>query len=393
MFSRETLLFPTGGRSHYRIPSIVATNDGTILAFCNDRRDTVIDHASETMLVYARRLPGQDWEAVRALDNIPGWSCMIGSAVYDRQTDTVFVSDGRRIARSEWKHYTAEEAAALAAEDDEKARRLGIIRGGVLFRSADGGETWSEAPLKITPRDFVTQDGRTLAITGSCHGSAVGTQLRHGAHAGRLLCPSRIFTDTYDTWEDAIPCCYNNSIYSDDHGATWFASAPVQQGTGEGTLFEGPDGTIHYNSRGMYRDQKRYLATSTDSGETYHDFRTSDFLYEEKSIGCNASVLCVECGDIRGLPGQAESVTIFGNPRAEDRSNMTLCYSFDEGRTWSGTKSVWKGGSAYSSLTFDATTQRFFLLYEKGATSRDPYEAGVAVMEFDLEWLLAGYET
>lgn len=133
-----------------------------------------------------------------------------------------------------------------------------------------------------------------LRIGGFCHGSAHGIQLRHGPYAGRLLCPSRIFTDRYTTWEEAVLCCFNNSIYSDDHGRTWHASAPVQQGTGEGTLIEDGNGVIHYNSRGMMRNQKRYLATSTDAGKTYGDFRCAEFLFEEKRMGCNASFMRVE---------------------------------------------------------------------------------------------------
>ena len=47
MFAKETLLFPTKERSNYRIPSIVATKDGTVLDFCNDRKNTVADEAAE----------------------------------------------------------------------------------------------------------------------------------------------------------------------------------------------------------------------------------------------------------------------------------------------------------------------------------------------------------
>ena len=35
MYENDLLLFPSGGRSNYRIPSIVATKDGTIAAFAS----------------------------------------------------------------------------------------------------------------------------------------------------------------------------------------------------------------------------------------------------------------------------------------------------------------------------------------------------------------------
>lgn len=54
MFYTEQNIFHSMGRSNYRIPSIAVTNRGTILAFCNDRRDTLIDHAAYSALVYSK---------------------------------------------------------------------------------------------------------------------------------------------------------------------------------------------------------------------------------------------------------------------------------------------------------------------------------------------------
>ena len=389
MFCQETLLFETAGRSHYRIPSIIAANNGTILAFCNDRRDTVTDHAAESMLVYAVKKPGQEWSPVQTLAYTPGWACYIGSAIYDRDTDTAFCFGNRTIARDEFGSFSDEEIAAMEKEAEEQAKRLGINRGSVLFFSNDQGETWSEKPTNMIERSFATTDGRTILHGGSTHGSAHGIQLRHGVHKGRLLCPSRFSTGRYSNWEDAILSCYNNSIYSDDHGDSWYASDAVQQGTGEGTLIEDGEGNILYNSRSMHRDQKRLLAVSDDGGETYHDFKAAEFIFEEKNIGCNASFLRVERDTLPDLPAKFDSLTLFVNPRAEDRSNMTICISFDSGKTWTDTKTVWPGGSAYSSLDYNAVSKHFFLLYEKGTTSADPYEYGVAVLEFDLDWLLS----
>ena len=33
MYEKDILLFPTGGRSNYRIPSVVVTKNGTVAAF------------------------------------------------------------------------------------------------------------------------------------------------------------------------------------------------------------------------------------------------------------------------------------------------------------------------------------------------------------------------
>ena len=88
------------------------------------------------------------------------------------------------------------------------------------------------------------------------------------------------------------------------------------------------------------------------------------------------------------LPAQADSLTIFVNPRSEYRQNITACFSFDQGKNWSGTRTIWPGCGAYSSMAYSPFVGRFYLIYEKG--EKHPYELGISVAEFDLEWLLKG---
>lgn len=392
MFFRETLIFPSGGSSNYRIPSIIATNDGTILAFCSDRKDTLADYADRVALVLCRKAPNGDWGKVESILEHDGWSCNIGSAVYDEERGTAFIFASRTaLTCKEFGNYTEEELADLRRRAQEKAEREGIRAGSVLMKSADSGQTWTEVPYRVTHTDYTHYDGRVLRTGGSTHGSSHGIRLRHGAHQGRLLCPSRFGVDRYTDLEGLKYNTYNNAVYSDDHGETWHSTKPVQMGTGEGTLIERADGSILYNSRAYYKDGKRYLATSRDGGESWGDFTTDEFLREELRMGCNASFLRVELGDIRdrtALPADAEDVTVFCNPRADTRDNMCACVSFDGGSTWRHVKQIFPGHAAYSSLCFSPANQRFYLLYEKG--EKNCYSDGVAVAEFDLEWLLAG---
>jgi len=242
----------------------------------------------------------------------------------------------------------------------------------------------------IEEREYTHIDGRRVSFGGSCHGSAHGIELRHGPHAGRLLCPSRTQAGQYANWDELRVNVYNNALWSDDHGLTWHASAPVQLGTGEGTLIERADGSILYNSRAYFRDGLRYTAVSTDGGESWGSFGTDGFLREETFCGCNASFLRIERNELADaslLPEDADGVTLFVNPRAEKRVNMTVCWSFDGGESWSGTKTVFAGPSSYSSLDYSRETDRFVLLYERG--EEDPCDGGVAAAEFDLSWLFA----
>lgn len=391
MYFSETLVFVTGGSSHFRIPSIVATKEGMLLAFCNDRHDTVSDSAPESDIVFARKAVGEDWSPVQVLAHVDGWACTIGAAVYDENTNETFCSGLRiPVTRHEFGRYTEKEKKELEHKTAEKIALAGVPAGDFLLYSQDGGLTWQERALQIQPYPFTREDGTTIPVRGCCHGSGAGITLRHGKHAGRLLCPSRMATGEYHDMDGLRKYSYNNAIYSDNHGLTWQASAPVQAGTGEGTLIEDGEGNILYNSRAYYEDRKRYLAASVDGGETFGNFRTDDFLLDTAYMGCNASLLRVERGDLADpslLPDAADSITLFVNPRSEERDHLTACISFDSGRTWSHTRLIHEGRSAYSSLTFNRKNQTFCLLYELG--ENDPYDRGIMCACFDLEWLLA----
>ena len=110
-------------------------------------------------------------------------------------------------------------------------------------------------------------------------------------------------------------------------------------------------------------------------------------------MGCNASFLRVEREELgaeladRFLPADSDAITIFINPRAQTRCNMTACISFDDCKSWKVAKTFYEGPCAYSSLDFSHTDKHFHLLYEKGTNS--PYSLGINAVEFDLEWLLS----
>lgn len=397
MFFQETLLFASEGRSHYRIPSIIVTKRGTVLAFSNDRKDSLSDHAAYSTLAVARKEVGGEWSDPCELAGFEGWSFSIGSAVYDGEADRVMLHHRRSpVARKEFGSYTEEKLAELdrrERENLEKAAPHGITPGDFIMLSEDDGLHFSTKPMCLRKATQAHWDGSVAEVGGSTHGSAHGIQLRHGAHKGRLLCPSRTSIGTYDSWSGLQKCVYNNAIYSDDHGESWQASNCVQLATGEGTLIERGDGSILYNSRAYYYDGLRYLATSTDGGATYHDFRTDAFLRESVETGCNASFLRVELSELGAsctLPESASDLTVFCNPRYGIRRQMTACFSFDGGERWQGEKEIFGGSCAYSSLEFNPQDKHFYLLYERGRDMQDgsPYGAGLYVAEFDAEWLL-----
>lgn len=393
MYYNEKILFPTGGRSNFRIPTMIVTDNGTVLAFCNDRKDTNRDEAKEVTLSLSAKRPGKDFGEIVDIDATPGWSCGIGNAVYDPATGKSIIFTYRSpLTPNEFAEYTEEEKAERARQLKEAEERLkaeGKRSGEVRLVSTDNGESWYEEDMSTTAADQLHEDGKIYPVHGSTHGSAHGIVLRHGEHKGRLICPARTGIGHYKSLDEIIHHTYNCAIYSDDHGETWDTSKCVQIGTGEGTLIENADGSLTYNSRAYFNDGKRYLATSTDGGETWGNFRTDDFLIEQKGGGCNASFIRVELDELEDkskLPEGAKDVTLFCNPRSEIRDDLMICVSFDSGEKWEIVKPIFMGHTGYSSLCFNPYDQRFYLLYEFG--EKQHYDGGLKIAEFDLEWLL-----
>ena len=128
-----------------------------------------------------------------------------------------------------------------------------------LWRSRDQGTSWEREAitLKPNPLGHGTPDGVPAQTT--C--SESGVTLRFGPHKGRLLMPARVQPPKGNNDQEWWPYNYNTAIFSDDGGKTWQTSAPVQSGTGEGTLAELSTGDIYYNSRShMSVDHRRRIA-------------------------------------------------------------------------------------------------------------------------------------
>lgn len=332
--------------SGVRIPKIDVASDGTILAFAKsgNRLRRSVDG-------------GLTWSAEA---EIGPDAC--GSSVVDRNTGDVLV---------------------VCADK------------GYLWRSKDNGVSWARETIEMRPNAYGHGVPGGVPAETSC--SESGITLQYGEHKGRLLLPGRVMAPLGNNDQEWWPYHYNTSIYSDDDGKSWQTSAPVQSGTGEGTLAEMSNGDIYYNSRShMSIDHRRRIAWSYDGGAMYVDWRVCDDLREvgepfyfkygtEPSYGCAAGLVRLppECTG-------GKDVLVFSAPDnpGKSRINMTVWASFDRGRTWPVKRLVYPGYSAYSSLSADAKGN-IYLLFEKGVKKQ--YET-IAFVKFDLAWLTAGHD-
>ncbi len=296
------------GVNIYRIPSLITTQQGTLLAFCEARQG---GDKSPTDLVLKRSFDhGKTWQSMTVVQEGHGGAIMNPTPVVDRKDGTI----------------------VLACNLIHRAKNLDRIW---ILTSADDGVTWSE-PLDITER------------VGAVHpGPGRGIQLRNG----RLLIPGR---STDDDGQSLV-------VYSDDHGRSWTAGAGVAPKTNESQAVELVDGRVMINMRSTRGMGCRAVAISGDGGETWTDFHDDPGLVEPVCQGTILRCTLAEAGGRNRI--------LFANPASGSRTNMTVKLSYDEGATWPVAKAIHAGPSAYSCLTVlaDGTIG---LLYEGGVKGR-----------------------
>jgi sialidase-1 len=340
-----------GGYNIYRIPALLTTQKGTLLAFCEGREGG--DSSDIDLLLRRSEDGGETWSRKQVVwdqgKNICGNPC----PVQDRDTGIIWLL-------MTWNHRDD-------PEDEQIEGTAEYARRPYVCYSNDDGKTWSEpVDLSETCRD---PDWGWYAT-----GPGVAIQLRCGKYKGRLVVPANHSDLKYEG-------SYYNShvVYSDDHGKTWKYSQPIGPGCNESQVVELADGTLMMNMRAYNPSGYRAIATSTDGGETWTKAWRHDQLPEPT---CQASFLrysTVEDGGKNRL--------LFSNPASmDDRINMTVRVSYDEGKTWPVSKRLYSGSSAYSCLTV-LPDGDIGCLYEAGED-----DAAIYFARFSLEWLEGGEE-
>jgi sialidase-1 len=343
-------LFESGTEAYqcFRIPAIVTTTHGTLLAFAEGRKKACSDTGDIDLVMKRSEDYGKTWTALNVIWDDGMNVCGNPAPVVDQSTGTIHLL-------STWNLGEDHEREIIDGKSKD-TRRVFVIS------STDEGLTWSD-PQEIT--SSVKLDHWTWYATGPCH----GIQLQHGDHKGRLLIPC-------DHIEAGSKQYYSHAIYSDDHGKSWkLGGTTPQDQVNECTVAELSDGRVLLNMRNYDRSQKsRKITFSKDGGITWGDIASDATLVEPI---CQASLLSVL--DEEG----GKHALYFLNPADENkRQNMTLRTSRDEGVSWTGSKVLHPGPGAYSDLTL-LSNGHLGCLFEAGISS--PYE-GIVYREVPLNF-------
>lgn len=330
-------LFENGkdGYRCFRIPAVVTTKRGTIIAISEARKDGCSDTGNIDLVMKRSKDGGKTWGKLEVIwDDGPN-TCGNPSPVVDRTTGDIFLL-------STW-NLGSDPEPKIIEQTSQDTRRVFVMK------SEDDGVTWSKP-------DEITKDVKLSDWTWYATGPGSGIQIRGGEFKNRLVIAC-------DHIEAHTKKYYSHVIYSDDHGKSWHlgGSTPKDQ-VNECEVVELSDNSLMLNMRNYDRSKNtRQIAYSMDGGNSWENMKHHESLIEPI---CQASTLHM---DFRN-----QDMLLFLNPAdKKKRINMTLKLSMDDGKTWPITKSIHPGPSAYSDLT-KINKRQVGLLYEAG--NENPYE-------------------
>ena len=369
-------LFKAGeGYKLYHIPGIVVTSKGTVLAWCEARKKGG-DWDDIHVLLRRSTDDGKTWSEPKSIADVPG-----------PKTKNPF---SLRVGNVDPKDVTYNNPV-LIADGAGTIHMLFCLEYMRCFyqHSDDDGVSWS-VPVEITSafEGFrATYDWKVLA-TGPDH----GIQLKNG----RLVVPVWLSTGIGG---NAHRPSVTATVFSDDQGKTWHAGEVAVPCTkewinpNETVAIELADGSVMLNVRSESKANRRLVTISKDGATGWSTPKFDDALSEPICMGSIVRFsLAKDGGKNRILFSNPDNLTRADGKeepgKNRDRKNVSVKLSYDEGQTWSVTKPVETGWSAYSDLavTKSGTILCFYGRGEKAGFAGDR----LTVARFNLEWLTDG---
>ena len=326
--------------NYYRIPALVQTKKGTLLAFCEARNTqpdfynaatfpntpiqsgTSKDTGDIDLVVKRSEDGGATWSELQVLYNDQHNTCGNPAPVVDQETGRIWLFWC-------WQRYPSKLNSDIISNiSDGHTRRV------MYSYSDDDGLTWT-GPVDVTP--VVKEADMNWYATGPCH----AIQKQTNPYKGRIIIPANHRpTSSVDKNQN-----YSHCIYSDDHGKTWKLGGKTAVGGNESCIVELGDGSIMTMMRVSANDvnvKNRAYSISTDGGDTWGEFTVVPALIDP---GCQGSVSNLFEN------GKPSNTLVLSNCyNSSKRSNLCISLSLDNGKNWNMVKQVWSGRAAYSDI-------------------------------------------
>lgn len=362
-FLEKSEVYPAGfnGIARYRIPGMVVTTKGTVLAYSEARRNDSKDWGE--IEVHLRRSTdgGRTWLEPKHIAH----------------SGIRIEGNPHKKDEAGGREQTVNNPVAIVDRVTGAIEMLYCVNYARCFsmRSTDDGVSWSQ-PVEITAtfEPFRKHYDWKVIATGPGH----GLQMK----SGRLVVPIWL---AYGKEGDHKPSAAA-TIYSDDHGKTWKAGDMCLPNEGElgdpneTMIAELSDGRVMLVARSVSKANRKIITTSADGATGWSKPVFHDQLWEPI---CMASIVSHPSG-----------VLLFSNPHTLNldkegkeipagrgkRENLSIKLSRDDGKTWPVNKTLDAEPSAYSDLAVlpDGTV---LCLYEA--------KNDIVCARFNLEWVTA----
>lgn len=321
----------TAKRVVYRIPALVVTNRGTLLAFAERRRSTspAADTGDNEVVVTRSTDRGCHWSAPRV--------------IADRGRDTV----GNPVPLVDFTTGTVLLFTVARSPGGTTARGLH------LQRSTDDGRTFT--PYSKARLDMTKVKGWHGGLTGPGH--AIQLRSPQSPHRGRLVVPMGYkLGSRYGSY----------GLVSDNHGKTWKVGYnTLNDGRIEGTVAELPSGRLWIS----YRNRNAKATVGTGRVGAFSSDGGSSLQGPLKRSGL--PVVSVQ-GSSLGLRGRYAGTLLFSAPTGRDatrRQGMGIFVSKGSGAgtRWGRPHAVAPNSrpAAYSDLV-QLSDHTIGILYETG---------------------------
>lgn len=422
---------------YYRIPSLIVTNKGTLIACVDARYKDNADNPNRIDKLVRRSIDnGETWEEpILAVESVEegrqeGAAAIDPAMVYDKETNTIWMfychtpggvglwnsrpgkgvdQEGNRYLYDKYNtRYILKEGQVYDEEnkkldlriDEEgyiykEAKQIGNIYKGTgelleertsfleVVHSKDDGLTWSR-PISLNGE--IKEEW--MKFIGP--GPGVGIQMTAEKYKGRLVVPI-YFSNHTNTVGWTMSCCL---IISDDHGQTWQRGASPNDGRiykeqvinsqtlldYEGCLTESQvvelnDGRLLYMMRNHDKRKRTAKAYSEDGGMSWSQVEWVDALEDPT---CQSSI--IKYPDL----GDGKERILFANPASEkERKNGTVRLSEDGGLTFPYAKVIKEDDFVYNSMAV-LKDGSIGMIYE----GRDDMKE-MEFVKFKLDWIKA----
>jgi sialidase-1 len=330
------------GYHTYRIPALIVSKKGTLLAFCEGRKAGRGDAGDIDLLLKRSFDGGKTWAKTQLVWDDGKNTCGNPCPVVDAKTGTIWLL---------MTHNLGTDTQRMIEAGTSKGTRTVWVT-----KSDDDGATWAK-PVDIT------KSAKKANWTWYATGPGVGIQLK----SGRLVIPC-------DNRVAGAKTLQSHVLYSDDSGKTWKVGGVVGPACNECQVAELSDGSVLLNMRSYLGHNVRQVAVSKDGGLTFAKPTEDTALIEPV---CQASLIA--------YPGKRAGL-LFANPASKKREKMTVRLGDAMGKKWTHARELDAGPSAYVCLAA-LPDGGIGCLYERG--KKNPYEE-ITFARFSLGWVMGG---